>query len=538
MQDVVIYSANSEALIERGYNYLITEEFDRAYDCFNRALDINAKAHTAYWGMLLAERQCKKADGSDLIKVGICIDNDQNYLFACRYADGSERAKYEKTARMCERMCHIILMGLICEKRWRPAQLRARHYAKSSLANKRLIDIHNSLLRRNAMTDLTHETPSALISLLDMYQNDEALSDLDRTLHFSEKVKDLYREFMDRLLQEIVLYKTPFEIAQAQFDEKYNTKKNNGEKYTGTLPNIAYDGSFYALYSDPSYRKDLQNLNALVFAEWQYEAGIDVMVGGAQKAPTKQEQNAQLWVKPCEQNSIFIGSDGKPSNVGDRWRYLANYLPTTEGAKASRAYAVMILDFYDKAVECGADFDLCQNEKQAFFDAIVSKMTSYETIRSIRNAVPDKRRADCRIIELVLSGQEKSFSNLKREADEKYKDAEYLIERHRRIPKQKAEWLQYMIKKSIDELEERTKQFQKELNNNRKAAKESLQALSETVATDDEEYKNWSKEVNRVDTMIADEVKRYKDFILQLRKYYAVLSDRSRKPFVRYIELN
>ena len=538
MSTETLHSVNWEALIERGYNCLMIEDYQRAYDYFDRALDINAKAHSAYWGMMLAERQCKDADGSDLIKVGICIDTNQNYLFACQNAENAEREKYENVARMCERMCHIILIGLICDKRMRPSQLRAKNYAKSSLADKRLIDIHNSLLRRNAMTDLTHETPSALISLLDMYQNDEALSDLDRTLHFSEKVKDLYREFMDRLLQEIVLYKTPFEIAQAQFDEKYNTKKNNGEKYTGTLPNIAYDGSFYALYSDPSYRKDLQNLNVLTYTENQNEVRIGASIEGAKKELSKQEQNAQLWVKPSEQNSIFIGSDGKPSNAGDRWRYLANYLPTTEGAKNTRAFTLMILGFYDKAVEFGSEYDFCQREKQAFFDTSVSKMTSYETIRSIRNAVPDKRRADCRIIELVLSGQEKSFSNLKREADEKYKDAEYLIERHRRIPKQKAEWLQYMIKKSIDKLEERTKQFQKELNNNRKAAKESLQALSETVATDDEEYKNWSKEANRVDTMIADEVKRYKDFILQLREYYAVLSDRSRKPFVRYIELN
>ena len=525
---------NSEALIERGYNFLMIKDYQRAYDFFDRALDIDAKAHTAYWGMMLAERQCNKSDGSDLIKIGICIDTDQNYRFACQYADDAERENYENTARMCERMCHIMLIGLICEKRWRPAQLRAKHYAKSSLANKRLIDIHNSLLRKNAMTDFTRETPGALISLLEMYQDDDTFSELDRELHFFDKVKDLYREYMNRLLQEIVFYKTPYQKAKEEFEKKYKTNDNTERKNTTTLPNFAYDGSFY---SDLTYYRETRKLAALMFEEnnlYSYWLPYEE----TKKEPTEQEINAQLWVKPCEQNSIFIGSDGKPSNVGDRWRYLANYLPTTEGAKNTRAFTLMILGFYDKAVEFGSEYDLCQREKQAFFDTSVSKMTSYETIRSIRNAVPDKRRADCRIIELVLSGQEKSFSNLKRETDEKYKDAEYLIERHRRIPKQKAEWLQYMIKKSIDKLEERTKQFQKELNNNRKAAKESLQALSETVATDDEEYKNWSKEANRVDTMIADEVKRYKDFILQLREYYAVLSDRSRKPFVRYIELN
>ena len=99
-------SLNYTALIERGYNYLSLEEYDRAIEFFNRALDTNAQSYEAYWGLLLAERQCKRKNGSELIEMGMCIDGDNNYRFACQYADENSKKSLLDIAKNCAYMCH------------------------------------------------------------------------------------------------------------------------------------------------------------------------------------------------------------------------------------------------------------------------------------------------------------------------------------------------------------------------------------------------------------------------------------------------
>ena len=96
-----------DALMEQGNNSLEFEDFDLAIGFYERALDIDAKAHAAYWGILLAERQCRKA--SELARFG-CIDNDKNYELAVRYADEAGKKQYEYYAKYALFTSHLTIL--------------------------------------------------------------------------------------------------------------------------------------------------------------------------------------------------------------------------------------------------------------------------------------------------------------------------------------------------------------------------------------------------------------------------------------------
>lgn len=536
--------SDCEALLESGFCFLNTEEYDRAYDSFKRASQTNDKSHKAYWGMLLSERQCKYEDGSDLVKVGICIDSDPNYRLACQHADTTTKANYEKMALLCAYRCHIILIGLICEKRMRPAQLRAKHYASSKLADKQLIKAHTVLLRDKAYTEFTEETPCTLIALLERYRRDPIFSVYDRELRFSEQVKGLYREYMDRLLRKVALEKEfldPEKKKQRELSECLRSGAIAPHKRTVSLPNLAYDGAFYA---DPEYYQEcrrkyaeyVQNNNRK-HSDLKRAASALSPVEKPQRLLTEQDRYAALWVRPCDFESEFVGADGKPCTAGERWRYLAKHLPTTEGAETTDDYGAMILDFFDLAIENGADRKTCLHEKQVYFDQIVSEMDSTLGIQWLSLRISDKRRAYFRLLELVLNEQMQAFSWLQKGSAEACQEAERLIEVHRRIPKKDAEWLQRKIKRSVDQLDARAKSFQERMDDNAKETGTYLVALSEPTVFERQEYQKLSEKVKRNRAMLAVELEKINALIIQLRKYESILSERNRNPFVRYIEL-
>lgn len=541
MQAGTSNSVNSDALIERGYNSLVSEEYDRAYECFDRALDIDAKAHTAYWGMLLSERQCMNADGSDLIKVGICIDADQNYRFAYQYADEVVRKEYEKTAMMCEHMCHIILIELICEKRMIPAKLRAKNYAESSFADKRLIDAHHSLLREDAMTEFSRQTPSVLISLLEIYRNNTTFSTYDREFHFSEKLKGLYKEYMDRLLRKVALEREFSDFGkkkQKKNPELVGFGPNNSGNSVYSLPNIDYDGSFY---TDMDYYHECQRKAAEQFIKRESKQNdIDCASRGTltgeipKRQSTEQDNYAELWVKPYDRESEFIGADGKPSAIGERWRYLAKYLPTTKGAEKTDEYAAMILDFYDRAIENGSDPKVCIREKQTYFDQIITEMNSYLGIEWLSLRAPDSSSAYYRLLDMAIKDQEKTFINMKEPAEKRYKEADRLVTERTRVLKKDAEWLKGNIIRNAEKLEKDVVCFRNTLKANRETTDKYFSKL---LDSNNEEYIKLTKESKHVQALFISEIDKYEQLIQKLHEYVTKLSQSKGKLFSRYIEM-
>ncbi len=377
--------ANVAALIERGYNYLSIEEYDNALISFNRALDLDAKGYEAYWGLLLAERQCTKKDGSELIEMGMCIDNDNNYGFAYQYADDNTKNIIQRIAKSCAHMCHVRIIELIAENKKRPAFLRAEKYAMSFFASKQLVDAHTSLLRKNAFTEITNETPKTLLSLLELYANDDVFSLLNQNKHFSKTIESMYTNFMNHLLGEIAADDEYISPEDLKADEDF--KKIKKQK-------MQEHADFYSLTADLTYYKAAMQEAARNYARMKHPHEYDIKY---------RETLANIWTNPCgDPNNHFIGSDGKPNDIGMRWLYLANQLINIEIFGYNEDYIEMILKFIDNAASNGADPQICQKQKHEFLESQAGKIDNVKVLEILISKTPDCQKARFRIIDLIV----------------------------------------------------------------------------------------------------------------------------------------
>lgn len=194
-------SGSYQALLERGGHFLGGSEFEKAYEYFDRALRLNAKLPEAYWGLLLAEHQCRDTD--ELIALGVCIDQDKNYRLACEYADASTASEYRNAAQMILRMEHVYIMHLIRNHESYRAALRAKDYGSSKLCDGRLAALHAVLTDKKAFTEFNSETrtAAALEALLEIYASDGLFRKLDEELRLTDTVKKDYDAYMERTFE-------------------------------------------------------------------------------------------------------------------------------------------------------------------------------------------------------------------------------------------------------------------------------------------------------------------------------------------------
>lgn len=191
----------SHAALERGYNFLNTEEFDGAYEYFNKALNTNAKLPDAYWGLLLAEHQCR--DNDALIALGVCIDNESNYRFALQYADNSARKEYQHIAQMTLCMEQVYIMAQICNNDMYRASLRAENYCSSGLCDKNIFEIYKSLDKNADFSEINAMTAKMLESLLKSFTTDACFIELDNKFNLMDAINSVY---LDRLFEQILAY--------------------------------------------------------------------------------------------------------------------------------------------------------------------------------------------------------------------------------------------------------------------------------------------------------------------------------------------
>ncbi len=76
-------NGNISALLDRGFMALEDGEWQKADDFFEQVLNFDAKNANAYFGKLLADMKCKKAE--DLQKATVPFDNNPNYQKAVRF---------------------------------------------------------------------------------------------------------------------------------------------------------------------------------------------------------------------------------------------------------------------------------------------------------------------------------------------------------------------------------------------------------------------------------------------------------------------
>lgn len=190
--------------LERGYNFLSTGEFERACEYFNKALDANAKLPDVYWGLLLAEHQCRNND--ELIALGVCIDNEPNYRYAVRYADDAAKKEYQHIAQMTLCMEQVYILALICNNDLYRASLRTENYCSSGLCDSKIIEVHESFDKKDFFSEMNAVKAKALESLLKIFTRDVCFIELNQKFHLFDAIEEEYYACLNRILEQILVY--------------------------------------------------------------------------------------------------------------------------------------------------------------------------------------------------------------------------------------------------------------------------------------------------------------------------------------------
>lgn len=228
--------ASIPALIERGKNFLSEEQFDKAFEYFNKVLDLDAKHVEAYWGVLMAEHQCK--DLQTLLSRGIPIDHDTNYGYVVKYATEQTLPFYQSICETLHFTCHLRFMQTAREGKLFIMKKWAKHYA-DSVPNGPFIFYHDFLLENGGMNTDSPELPGALLRLYNIYgetflsAKTELLAAAQESLNADAKqlVKQDYLACMKDVFDAMLTAQQPIDVAKnaaiwveptAAFAKKYN----------------------------------------------------------------------------------------------------------------------------------------------------------------------------------------------------------------------------------------------------------------------------------------------------------------------------
>lgn len=208
-----------DALLERGNNFLLEEQFDQAHAYFNKVLDADAKNVKAYWGLVLAEHQCK--DELTLLDRGVPVDHDTNFGYVMKYADDNEAVYYRAIRDVLHVTCHLCFMNVartgnvFVMKKW------AAHYTACD-PNGPFAFYHQFFIRNGGLT-VTAELPGALLSLYGVYTDALLSMDIAQQLkpalttlaeESKKKIADDYTKCMNELLGNTVSSRNVSTISQ------------------------------------------------------------------------------------------------------------------------------------------------------------------------------------------------------------------------------------------------------------------------------------------------------------------------------------
>lgn len=173
----------------RGKNMLMTAEFDRAANFFKEALKSDPADAEAYWGLLLANHQCR--DDKALIDLGVCIEKDENFAPACRVGSNDEKARFKECAKRSRYACHLRFMDCLFAGNYRAAPLRAALYLTFPGFSEPLSALEKKLLTSCKNNGSPGNTFLALEEMSCLYEGDGYLAgDLDTLKHYRAKTLD------------------------------------------------------------------------------------------------------------------------------------------------------------------------------------------------------------------------------------------------------------------------------------------------------------------------------------------------------------
>lgn len=190
-------------LLAHGSRLCFASEFDKASIVYESIVADFPEEAEAYWGLLLAEHQCRNND--ELIALGICIDNEPNYRFAFQYADDVAKKEYQHIAQMTLCMEQVYILNLICNDDLYRASLRTENYYSSGLCDSKSIGVYESLDKKES-SEMNVVKAKALESLLKSFTRDVYFIELNQKFHLFDVIEEEYSACLNRILEQILIY--------------------------------------------------------------------------------------------------------------------------------------------------------------------------------------------------------------------------------------------------------------------------------------------------------------------------------------------
>lgn len=155
-----------KSLEERGYYFLLSGEFKKAQEYFNRALDADITRSESHMGLLLCEYQCK--DISELvIDYSLCFEDSINFRGALRYADEKKTRLYNNYLQISSVACAGKVLEAFAVRDFLVMEKRIAAYGRFSCADRRIRHIQDFL---TAYADDQYITGQMLTLCLYLYE--------------------------------------------------------------------------------------------------------------------------------------------------------------------------------------------------------------------------------------------------------------------------------------------------------------------------------------------------------------------------------
>ena len=200
-----LFEPNTEALFERGLFFLKEQEFKAASLYFNQILDIDPKNARAFWGLLLADRQCTET--SELyMRLSVPINGDRYFKAACEYAAPKQKEEWLEVADLVMLSCHKKVLENVMGNDSFLARKWESHYS-SCPSDKKIFEEENKLL----LGEINKETLSPKLSLRLYDKYCSYVSHIENELIESLKhlAAEQYCKYMKELFDEIT--SSPFD---------------------------------------------------------------------------------------------------------------------------------------------------------------------------------------------------------------------------------------------------------------------------------------------------------------------------------------
>lgn len=220
-------------LLKRAALAIESDDFDRAEEFLDKALDADAECSEAYFGLLLCDRCCKNED--ELIDLAVPVDNDKNFEFALRFAEGDKKERYSTIPEKIKASAEAKALECIKNSEYNIALMRLSDVGLGDCA---IAELCNLALLTENFTSLNLDVVKEYFEKVEKFLSGDLTEDVKSILR---KKNEEYLEYMkaaekeaERLererMEEERKEKLRAEAAKREAEEKKKRKEEENRK--------------------------------------------------------------------------------------------------------------------------------------------------------------------------------------------------------------------------------------------------------------------------------------------------------------------